>query len=581
MANDLLPGQIAHVLMLAVPDAALLTWAALRWYERSVSRLMRPSAAPATAPSSLAPFTHDATSTIDDRRVAGLSTAPTSAAPPASFELDIDRASRAPSGVAPSPAARPHLAQDRIAAAYGAGASASALVLTAATLWGGWTATPLAAWFAVWWSNLWPIVPTLSVLLVLSRRVTLGWTLGYLGLGGILIAMVTAANQLLHGRLNSAPLTNVPGLWRLVAVTAALPLLFVAISAWRRVRGIMPIAVASTLVFGIGSLLFQQAIVQGFNISAFRTAILDLSTWSSSETVYYGLFMIASLPVGWICWRVLQRLAHAFRQGRFSDMQLVVDCWWVIILATTTATELVPRFGAAGIVVGALVFVAYRGVAEAVLHRPGTASARTPRLLLLRVFGHQARTEALFDRVAQQWRFLGPVRLIAGTDLAARTADPGDMLALVSGGLEGQYLGRAEQVPGAVAALDDGAAPDGRFRVQELFCRDAAWKDALTALLDASDVVLMDLRSFSEKNSGCLFEIEQLAARVPLERVVLIADRDVPEGGTTDLSLLRSTFAAAWGRHSGAPGRVRLVEVDRQDARDEARVLHALASAAA
>ena len=44
-----------------------------------------------------------------------------------------------------------------------------------------------------------------------------------------------------------------------------------------------------------------------------------------------------------------------------------------------------------------------------------------PTMLLLRVFGFQKRTERLFDRVAERWRFEGPVAMIAGAELALRS----------------------------------------------------------------------------------------------------------------------------------------------------------------
>jgi hypothetical protein len=47
-----------------------------------------------------------------------------------------------------------------------------------------------------------------------------------------------------------------------------------------------------------------------------------------------------------------------------------------------------------------------------------------------------------------------------------------------------------------------------------------------------AQAVLMDLRGLKPKNRGCIFEIEQLIASVPLRRIVLLTD------GSTDFSLL-------------------------------------------
>ena len=53
--------------------------------------------------------------------------------------------------------------------------------------------------------------------------------------------------------------------------------------------------------------------------------------------------------------------------------------------------------------------------------------------MLLRGFGFQKRTERLFDRAAERWRFEGPVAMIAGPDLALRSVDLDEALAFVRG----------------------------------------------------------------------------------------------------------------------------------------------------
>ena len=129
-----------------------------------------------------------------------------------------------------------------------------------------------------------------------------------------------------------------------------------------------------------------------------------------------------------------------------------------------------------------------------------------PGLLLLRVFGHQSRTERLFDFIARQWRFRGPVQLIAGADLAMRTVDPGDVLAFVSGRLR-PVRGVGHEIPGRIARLDMRPDPDGRFRINELYCLHDTWKTTLQTLLSVTDMVVMDLRGFSRQSKGCLYEL--------------------------------------------------------------------------
>jgi hypothetical protein len=272
--------------------------------------------------------------------------------------------------------------------------------------------------------------------------------------------------------------------------------------------------------------------------------------------------MLVSLAVGWIAWRLLTGLADAFAKKRFSDVQLVIDCWWAVVAAEVTATSLSITHGFAGIAGGMAAFLAYRISVFAVLRGLRPADIAPRRLLLLRVFGYQARTESLFDRVAQAWRFHGPVQLIAGVDLAMRTADPGDLLALLNGRLAELYVSTPDDVTNRLARLDLRTDPDGRFRINEVYCYDNTWRPTLEALLDASDIVLMDLRSFSASNAGCVFELQQLVGRHATDDIVFVCDK------TTDLPLLRNILRDAWttareiGRGRGANA-ISVIRVER------------------
>ena len=63
----------------------------------------------------------------------------------------------------------------------------------------------------------------------------------------------------------------------------------------------------------------------------------------------------------------------------------------------------------------------------------------------------------------------------------------------------------------------------------------------MQALLDTSDRVLMDVRSLSERNQGCRFELEQLVWRLPSDALVLVVDKG------TDVSSARRRFWTAPG----------------------------------
>jgi hypothetical protein len=319
---------------------------------------------------------------------------------------------------------------------------------------------------------------------------------------------------------------------------------------------------AATLLFGAAMMVFWRIVVRALNVEAVQSAVLTVGSGSFSLLGPYVLFMLLSLPVGWAAWLTLKRLAARYERKRFSDLQMIVDSWWIIIAAEAAATMPVPT--ASALVAGFVAFVVYKAGVRGVLAAwPLEADADAPRLLLLRVFGYQPRTEKLFDRVAAVWRFRGPVHLIAAPDLATRTVDPGDTLALIGGRLAEQYVGSAAEVSQRMAVLDRRPDPDGRYRVNEVYCHDDTWQSSLEALLDASDGVLMDLRSFSRQNSGCIFELEQIARRVPSGNVVLVVDQ------TTDVAFLQEIAEAAWtaahadGRTRG-DGRLAAVAIDRR-----------------
>jgi hypothetical protein len=544
--GGLLTGPLAYVFLVAILDAVLISWIALRWYRRSVQRLMRERGAPAGA-----------TAAVESAPEKPPRSAP--AASPSPLTVAVFQPQDA------TPNRRSHhagMGWRRLSVAYGIGAALHSAVITLCFLDFD-TSRPVAAWFAQWWVFAWPIVPTLAVVLVLNRYEVIRLAIGYIVIGGIAVAMVTLAGQVLRVSFNDAPLTNVFWFVASLAFAAALPLALLLITGWRQIRAVTPLALSCTLVFGFALVMFHEALKEAFNLEAIRSVLLDVSALTSVGVMYYGVFMILVLPVGWIAWRLLQYQAARYERKRFSDVQLVVDCWWLIVTADEIVTNLSTKYGLAGIAAGIAAFAAYRiAVALALAWLPGLHGDQPrKRLLLLRVFGYQARTETLFDRVAQQWRFHGPVQLIAGVDLAMRTADPGDMLAFVGGRLAERYVATADEAGRHVSELDMQPDPDGRFRVNEVYCRDDTWRPTLQALLDTTDTVLMDLRSFSSGNAGCVFELEQLVSRLPPEKIVFVYDQ------TTDLRLLGNCLSDGWQRAgrdgvpAGAP--ISCVRVER------------------
>src|SRR5262249_45849704 len=210
--NDLLPGELAYIFLISILDAALLSWLTLRWYGSAMKRLMRTRVRP--PPPVPAKASGDATSSAS---VVTLS--------PLRFAVF------APDGVRPTSS----VASSRVVLAYLTGAALYSAVVSGLILTNQTPPALLVTWFAEWWINAWPIVPTLIVLQVLDWHASVRVGLGYLVIGSAAMALVTFAGQVIRGSFSSAPLTNIPWFLAGIFLTAYGPLVLLVITAWRRV----------------------------------------------------------------------------------------------------------------------------------------------------------------------------------------------------------------------------------------------------------------------------------------------------------------------------------------------------------
>ena len=206
--TDLLPGQLAYVFGVSILDAAFLSWVALLWYRRSVRRLMREGGPDAVTPPA-------------EPRQPAVPTAHTS--PDDQLE-EFSLTEEPPESTNVRSSVIPRAGQRRVILAYAAGAAAYAAVITTLKFTAEPSPLPAVAWLVEWWTNTWPIVPTLVALLVLDRPAIVRLALRYVIGGAIAIALFTVVGQLLRGTLDTAPLTNV--FWAMVSLgwAAWLPL---------------------------------------------------------------------------------------------------------------------------------------------------------------------------------------------------------------------------------------------------------------------------------------------------------------------------------------------------------------------
>jgi hypothetical protein len=448
--------------------------------------------------------------------------------------------------------------EKRLVVVYGLAGGAAAAVIAAMFVASPGFEVSTFRVFVIWYAFCWPIVPTLAALLALPQRKALLAFFLYALAGAAIVLMWSLVSLFVLGRSDTTPLANAGSFLLFLALEAGLPFLLIVITANRRLRSVSPLVLAGLLVFSFSALILLQAFVAAFD------------QWGS--LLYFGanthhvLFMFAALPVGYICWRLLRWLGERYAGKSFSDVQLLVDVWWLMVILFECAS-LASDFGWNALF-GLIAFIVYRGVVMAGLKlwRIPHSLPRNSRLLLLRVFGFQRRTEKLFDALGARWRLAGSVKMIAGADLAMRTIDPGDIIAFTGGRLKHLFVQDEGDLERRLARLDETSDPDGRFRVSEFFCHDNTWRPTLRALANTSDFVLMDLRGFSQANSGCLFELEQLAQYKLLARTIFVVDEK------TDVPLLESALS----QHTSDRPALNLQHAKSSSAAEFARIYRAL-----
>ncbi len=171
--------------------------------------------------------------------------------------------------------------------------------------------------------------------------------------------------------------------------------------------------------------------------------------------------------------------------------------------------------------------------------------------------------------------------LLSGPDLATTTVEPHEFLDFVRGRLARRFIDGDATFARRLTEMDQAPDRDARYRVNDFFCFDNAWRTVVSHLARSSDAVLVDLRGFGRQNSGVVFEFTTLVDVVRLERVVMAID------DTTDEAFLQETIERARGQMSAqspnrsvADARPSMVRLRDRRLRELPLVLSALSRAA-
>ncbi|MCP4238705.1 MAG: hypothetical protein GY770_34900, partial [Aestuariibacter sp.] len=231
-------------------------------------------------------------------------------------------------------------------------------------------------------------------------------------------------------------------------------------------------------------------------------------------------------------------ISRAYRNKTVNDQSLLLDALWLLFASGYTMWLILG-----GLVWATTAIVAFVGfkLSLKLMQKITSPSVQSGRgLTFLRVFSLGRRSEQLLENVAKYWRHIGSVQMITGPDVARSTVQPHQLLDFLSGDLASHFVHDRASLIRSITEWDCEPDSDGRYRINSLFCHADTWQQALPQLAQVGDMVLMDLRSFSATNAGCIHEIQHLVADVSLNNCLLIVDK------TTDMPFLEGILQQAW-----------------------------------
>lgn len=519
-------GKLAVIFIVAVLLACLGAWWTAYRYRVAMRRLM---SAPLTAPAR--------------------GTAPAAASKPLPPPAPPSpSASPAPVSLADNRRAALRLTLLLVALSGLMALSSASLVLAAGAEADLWSVKRVLLFALV---HLWPVFPALGLLWRWSSARVLG---------ALVLWCALCFGVLLWRSIEPGPLE----LLQFLAGEIGVPLLLVALL----LMGNATRAVAPWLLPPFIGLVWAS--IAGIDLLALlveRRAplLLWLSSWLNAHLAMLLFALLPWLLAWWPLQRLGRALGRAYARKQLSELMVLFTAVWAISLLSQALT-VASSVGLAGLAL--LLPLAWIPPVMAAHARVRTDRGRPPTLLVLRVFQHDAQVQDLFDHVVERWRLSGNTVLIAGTDLADRTLDATDIYTFLDGSLAARFIRTAADVAPRLAAFDLARDADGRFRVNECYCHDSTWQDALAALVQRADVVLMDLRGFQAHNAGCRFELGALARSPHALRVVVLTD------GRTDRAAADQAVADA------PPGRFVWLDTARIDARQRREVLASLLAGA-
>ena len=355
--------------------------------------------------------------------------------------------------------------------------------------------------------HLWPMIPAVGLIWRWSR-----WRV----IGALALWCLLCFPIMLWRSIEPRPLQLLAGLAVEIGPSMVLVALLCMGNATR--------AIAPLLLLPFVGLVWASII--GTDILALmveeRSVLLNwMLPWLSAGMAMLLFALLPWLVAWWPLRRLGRALGRAYAKKQLSELIVLFTAVWSIALFDKAITVA----NSAGVAAIAMILpLLWIPLVMMLYARLQASRGRPPTLLVLRVFQRDQQVQELFDHVIERWRLSGNTVMIAGTDLAVRTLDADDIFNFLDGRLAERFIQSPADVVPRMAAFDMMPDVDGRYRVNECYCHDTTWQEALRALVRRSDLVLMDLRGFQAHNAGCRYELGTLAQASRTLRVIVLTD---------------------------------------------------------
>ena len=315
----------------------------------------------------------------------------------------------------------------------------------------------------------------------------------------------------------------------------------------RRLRGLVVPLSLVTAVWAV-SIILPFALVEGhlgtclWDLSAENPSMVDPQSRRFWATTFY--FTGASLAVLglWLGLRAIGVLARLVERGWLGDLSMVSLVGLGMIAFVMIFTNIPEKADSYSLWVAwlpLLWMVAPVAVYSILLgHRRDTEPGLD--LLMLRVFSRNSREQGFLDQVQSRWRYLGAVQQAGGPDLVDINVSPYECAMFLSSRLHDLFLPaalEADQLRGRFNYLPD---REGRYRINEMFNFNTAWRNNVEQLILLSKTIMLDLRGLTADREGTSYEIGLLAKHGLLSHVVAVGD-DKTDWAHVDQQLHRAS----------------------------------------